>query len=119
MSDRSLQSGHYNTISYLAEVLDEALLQLKLAHGCTNSAEIDKVARMLEAAATEAHRDLSTAFLRLILRNEFGEQQSAWLELSERLGKRQFDEQDVMTMEQIAEVVDTERASAFRKMKGF
>ena len=119
MSDRSLQSGYYNTISYLAELLDEALVQLKLARGEAPSSEIEKVAKMLEAAADEERRDLSTAFLRLILRGELGEQQQAWQELSVRLGKGMCDEHDVETMERIAEVVDTERASAFRKMRGF
>ena len=119
MSDRSLQSGYYNTISYLAELLDEALVQLKLARGGGPSSEIEKVAKMLEAAADEERRDLSTAFLRLILRDELGEQQQAWQELSVRLEKGMCDDQDVETMERIAEVVDTERASAFRKMRGF
>lgn len=119
MSDRSLQSGYYNTITYLAELLDEVLVQLKLARGGAPSSEIEKVAKMLEAAASEEHRDLSTAFLRLILRDELGEQQQAWQELSVRLGKGECDEHDVETMERIAEVVDTERASAFRKMRGY
>ena len=122
MSDRSLQSGYYNTITYLAELLDEALVQLKLARGGgggTPSSEIEKVAKMLEAAASEERRDLSTAFLRLILRDELGEQQQTWQELSVRLGKGECDEHDVETMERIAEVVDTERASAFRKMRGY
>lgn len=119
MSDRSLQSGYYNTITYLAELLDEVLVQLKLARGGTPSSEIKKVAKMLEAAASEERRDISTAFLRLILRDELGEQQQTWQELSVRLGKGECDEQDVETMEQIAEVVDAERASAFRKMKGY
>ena len=122
MSDRSLQSGYYNTITYLSELLDEALVQLKLARGGGGgapSSEIEKVARMLEAAASEERRDLSTAFLRLILRDQLGEQQQAWQELSVRLGKGECDEHDVETMERIAEVVDTERASAFRKMRGY
>ena len=119
MSDRSLQSGYYNTISYLAELLDEALVQLKLARGGTPSSEIEKVAKMLEAAASEEHRDLSTAFLRLILRDGLGEQQQTWQELSVRLGKGECDKHDVETMERIAEVVDTERASAIRKMRGY
>lgn len=119
MSDRSLQSGYYSTITYLAELLDEALVQLKLARGGTPSSAIEKVARMLEAVTSEEHRDLSTAFLRLILRDELGEQQQTWQELSVRLGKGECGEQDVKTMERIAEVVDTERASAFRKMRGY
>lgn len=119
MSERSLQSGYCNTISYLAELLDEALVELKLARGDTPSSEIEKVARMLEAAADEERRDLSTALLRLVLRGELGEQQQAWQDLSVRLGKGVCDEQDVETMERIAEVVDTERASAFRKMRGY
>ncbi len=119
MSGRSLQSGYYNTISYLAELLDEALVQLKLARGGAPSSEIEKVAKMLEAAASEERRDLSTAFLRLILRDGLGEQQQTWKELSVRLGKGECDEHDVETMERIAEVVDTERASAFRKMRGY
>ena len=122
MSDRSLQSGYYSTITYLAELLDEVLVQLKLVRGGGDgapSSEIEKVAKMLEAAASEEHRDLSTAFLRLILRDELGEQQQTWQELSVRLGKGECDEQDVETMERIAEVVDTERASAFRKMRGY
>ena len=119
MSDRSLQSGYYSTITYLAELLDEVLVQLKLAQGGAPSSEIEKVAKMLEAAASEEHRDLSAAFLRLILRDGLGEQQQTWQELSVRLGKGECDEQDVETMEQIAEVVDTERASAFRKMRGY
>ena len=119
MSDRSLQLGYYNTISYLAELLDEALVQLKLARGgAPSSSEIEKVAKMLEAAASEERRDLSTAFLRLILRDGLGEQQQTWKELSVRLGKGECDEHDVETMERIAEVVDTERAAAFRKMRG-
>ena len=118
MSDRSLQSGYYNTISYLAELLDEALVQLKLSRGGAPSSEIEKVAKMLEAAASEERRDLSTAFLRLILRDGLGEQQQTWKELSVRLGKGECDEHDVETMERIAEVVDTERASAIRKMRG-
>ena len=119
MSDRSLQSGYYNTITYLAELLDEALVQVKLARGGAPSSEIEKVAKMLEAAASEERRDLSTAFLRLILRDGLGEQQQTWKELSVRLGKGECDEHDVETMERIAEVVDTERASAFRKMRGY
>lgn len=67
MSDRSLQSGYYNTITYLAELLDEVLVQLNLARGGAPSSEIEKVAKMLEAAASEERRDLSTVFLRLIL----------------------------------------------------
>ena len=119
MSDRSLQSGYCNTINYLAEHLDEALVQLKLTLGSAPSSEIEKVARMLEAAACGERRDLSTSFLRLILRDALGEQQKAWQELSVRLGKGVCDEHDVETMERIAEVVETERASAFRKMGGF
>lgn len=119
MSDRSLQSGYYNTITYLAELLDEVLVQLKLARGGAPSSEIEKVAKMLEAAASEERRDLSTAFLRLILRDGLGEQQQTWQELSVRLGKGECDEHDVETIERIAEVVDTERASAFRKMRGY
>ena len=119
MSDRSLQSGYHSRITYLAELLDEVLVQLKLARGGASSSEIEKVAKMLEAAANEKRRDLSTAFLRLILRDELGEQQQTWQELSVRLGKGECDEHDVETMERIAEVVDTERASAFRKMRGY
>ena len=119
MSDRSLQSGYYNTISYLAELLDEALMQIKLARGGAPSSAVEKVAKMLEATASEECRDLTTAYLRLILRDELGEQQQAWQELSVRLGKGAYDEHDVEMMERIAEVVDTERASAFRKMRGF
>lgn len=119
MSDRSLQSGYYNTITYLAELLDEASVQVKLARGGEPSSEVEKVAKMLEAAASEERRDLSTAFLRLILRYELGEQQQTWQELSVRLGKGECDEHDVETMERIAEVVDTERASAFRKMRRY
>lgn len=119
MSDRSLQSGYYNTINYIADLLDEALVQLKLARGGAISSEIEKVADMLEAAAGEERRDLSVAFLRLILRDEIEEQQQDWRELSIRLGRGECDERDVETMERIAEVVDTERASAFRKMRGF
>ena len=119
MSDRSLQSGYYSTISYLAELLDEALVRLKLARGDTPSSEIKKVARMLEAAAGDERLDLSTAFLRLILRDGLGEQQQTWKELGVRLGKGECDEHDVETMEQIAEVVDAERASALRKMRGY
>ena len=118
MSDRSLQSGYHSRITYLAELLDEVLVQLKLARSAAPSSEIEKVAKMLEAASEE-RRDLSTAFLRLILRDELGEQQQTWQELSVRLGKGECDEQDVETMERIAEVVDTERASAFRKMRGY
>ena len=119
MSDRSLQSGYYSTITYLAELLDEALVQVKLARDDAPSSEIEKVAKMLKAAASEEHHDLSTAFLRLILRDELGEQQQTWQELSVRLGKGECDEHDVETMERIAEVVDTERASAFRKMRRY
>ena len=120
MSDRSLQSGYYNTITYLAELLDEALVQLKLARGGgAPSSEIEKVARMLEAVAGKERGDLSTAFLRLILRYELGDQQQDWQALSARLGRGACDERDVHTMERIAELVDTERASAYRKMRGF
>ena len=116
MSDRSLQSGYCNTITYLAELLDDALVQLKLTRGSAPSPEIKKVARMLEAAAFEEPRDLSASFLRLILRERLGEQQQAWQELSARLGSGTCDGHDVEEMERIAEVVETERASAFRKM---
>lgn len=119
MSDRSLQSGYYNTINHIADLLDEALVQLKLARGGATSSEIKKVATMLKAAAGEERRDLSTTFLGLILRDELGEQQQDWQELSIRLGRGECDERDMETMERIAEVVDTERASAFRKMRGF
>ena len=119
MSGRSLQSGYYNTINYLAELLDEALVQLKLGRVGKPSSAIEKVAGMLEAAAGQERPDLPASFLRLILRDALGEQQQAWRELGARLGRGVCDEHDVETMERIAEVVETERVSAFRKMEGF
>ena len=50
-------------------------MQLKLTLGSAPSSEIEKVARMLEAAACGERRDLSASFLRLILRDALGEQQ--------------------------------------------
>lgn len=119
MSDRSLQSGYCNTISHVAELLDEALVQIKISQGTTSSSEVTKVAKMLSAAADTERGDLSTAFLRLILREELGEQQEMWRALSERLSKGVCDTHDVQTMERIAEVLDTERATAFRRMRGY
>lgn len=77
----------------LRELLDEALVQLKLARGGASSSEIKKVTKMLEAAASEERHDLSTAFLCLILRDGLGEQQQNWKELGVRLGRGECDDE--------------------------
>ena len=70
MSDMSLNSGYYVVIKHVAELVDEALLQLK-THD-VQPETLRKLSEILAAAAEKETRDMSAGLLRVVLEEHPG-----------------------------------------------
>jgi len=119
MSNTSVYSGIYARLRDFAELLDDVLIDLKAEEGPTREDRRQKLGELFVAMDDESKMDLTAQLLQMILQEKLAEDTKDLQELGKALMVSSTTPQMIERLEEIATVLEQERAGTFAKMRGY
>ena len=120
MSDIGLQSGFYAQVRDHAELLDDALIELKT--GTSPIAINDATRRLGEflttLGASSDSQDLPTRLMAVLLRDCFTDQNNDWITLGQALLSGQVNDTIIKDLEALAWSLEQQQATAMARIRG-
>lgn len=117
MSATGLFSGLYARVREYAELLDDVIIQVKSGEGGPADRRRQKLAKLLVALDDEPAADLATQLL-LVLVRERRDGGAGWADVGRALLGPGVPSSVVPRLEELARIVEDERAGMLAKMRG-
>jgi hypothetical protein len=120
MSDIGLQSGFYAQVRDYAELLDDALIEIKTG---TSQIAINDAARRLGEFLTTLggssdSQDLPTRLMAVLLRDCFQGQNNDWITLGQALLRGEVNDTIINDLEALAWSLEQQQATAMARIRG-
>jgi hypothetical protein len=118
MSTIGLYSNLYSRLAECAELLDRTSIQLKQQQEPTVVSEQQKELGELLASLGKSPKRLDAQLLAVLLQEDPRTSLSKWAKLGEALLSNQITDKEINELENLAKVIEYERASTFSRMRG-
>ena len=119
MSDVGLYVGLYGQIQECAELLDEVLVTLKAGESRPEDADRKRLAELLSNIVSRPQGDHTTRVLAAALRGSSTDNLNRWQRVASSLRSSGSEVGLVKPLEELAQVVEQERADTLALMRGW
>ena len=119
MSDVGLYAGLYGQIQECAELLDEVLVTLKAGESRSGDADRERLAELLLNIVSQPQGDHPTRVLAAALQGSSPNNLNRWQRVASSLRSQGNESGLVQPLEELAQVVEQERANTLALMRGW